>query len=194
MAARTNKNIAEIYSSIRNILENSRKRVVQNVNFEMVRTYWKIGEIIVEEEQQGKARAEYGKYLLHELSAKLTNEFGKGFDETNLRNMRKFYKTFPIRDAVRNEFEDNSKSVVIQRKLENTSINNTLNHFRQPILRTELSWTHYRLLLKVKNEEARYWYMNEAADNGWSTRVLERQINSFYFEISTISPNGERTG
>ncbi len=156
MTSRTEKNIANIYDSIRNILENSRKRVIRNVNFEMVNAYWKIGEIIVEEEQQGKARAEYGKYLLKELSIKLTNEFGKGFDISNLKNMRRFYKSFPIGDALRHQLDAK--------------------------LRTELSWTHYRLLLKVKNDKARLWYMNEAADNGWSTRVLERQINSFYYE------------
>ncbi len=156
MTPRIEKNIANIYDSIRSILENSRKRVIRNVNFEMVNAYWKIGEIIVEEEQQGKARAEYGKYLLKELSVKLTNEFGKGFTEINLKRMRQFYIAFPKGTAVRYQLE--------------------------PELRTELSWTHYRLLLKVKNNKARLWYMNEAADNGWSTRVLERQINSFYYE------------
>jgi len=122
MSSKVEKNISNIYASIQSILENSRKRVIQNVNFEMVQAYWKIDEIIVEE-QKGKARAEYGKYLLKELSNKLTNEFGKGFDETNLRNMRGFYKAFPIRDAVRHELDVK--------------------------LRTELSWTHYRYLLKV---------------------------------------------
>lgn len=140
MSSKVEKNISNIYASIQSILENSRKRVIQNVNFEMVQAYWKIGEIIVEEEQKGKARAEYGKYLLKELSNKLTNEFGKGFDEASLRRMRQFYTAFPIRAAVRHELDVE--------------------------LRTELSWTHYRLLLKVKNDKARSWYMNEAADNG----------------------------
>ncbi len=189
MVTHTNKNLAAIYTSIRNILENSRERVIQNVNFEMVKAYWKIGEIIVEEEQQGKARAEYGKYLLKELSVKLTNEFGKGFDETNLRNMRGFYKAFPIRDALRNELDGKSKSTTAQRQLENSSTNTEVSRKAEPELRTELSWTHYRLLLKVKNHKARYWYMNEAADNGWSTRVLERQINSFYYERLLKSKN-----
>jgi len=163
MSFKAEQNISNIYASIKSILEKSRKRVIQNINFEMVKAYWKIGEIIVEVEQQGKTRAEYGKYLLKELSVKLSNEFGKGFDITNLKNMRNFYKAFPIGDAVRHQL-------------------NTL-------IRTELSWTHYRLLLKVKNDEARFWYMNEAADNGWSTRVLERQINSFYHERLLKSKN-----
>ena len=170
------KNISNIYDSIRSVLEESRKRVVRNVNFEMVAAYWKIGEIIVEEEQKGKERAEYGKYLLKELSQKLVVEFGQGFDETNLRNMRRFYFAFPIRDALRLELGEGEKGYAMRDQLTIT-------------LRTELSWTHYRLLLRIKNEKARKWYMNEAADNGWSTRVLERQINSFYYERLLKSKN-----
>ncbi|GBD89046.1 hypothetical protein BMS3Abin03_02990 [bacterium BMS3Abin03] len=176
MRPKVEKNISNIYASIKSILEKSRKRVIHNVNFEMVKAYWKIGEIIIEEEQQGKARAEYGKYLLKELSIKLTNEFGKGFDITNLKNMRNFYNTFPIGDALRHLLETKQKGTLVQHQFDTE-------------LRTELSWTHYRLLLKVKNDKARFWYMNEAADNGWSTRILERQINSFYHERLLKSKN-----
>ena len=93
-------------------------------------------------------RAEYGKQLLKYLSDKLTREFGKGFDESNLRNMRRFYNIFPIRDA----------------------------------LRPELSWTHYRSLMRVEDEEARAFYFDEAVKCGWSSRQLDRQINSFYYQ------------
>ena len=168
MKSQTEKNISDIYNSVRNILENSRKRVIRNVNFEMVNAYWRIGEIIVEEEQQGKARAEYGTFLIKELSKKLTHEFGKGFTTANLKMMRLFYKSFPKGYALRNLLTE--------------SISSAVRYQLEPELRTELSWTHYRLLLKVKNDKTRFWYMNEAADNGWSTRVLERQINSFYYE------------
>jgi len=101
--------------------------------------------------------------LLKELSKKLVAEFGAGFDETNLKRMRQFYISFPISAALRHQLKD--------------------------VLRPELSWTHYRMLLKIKDETARKWYMNEAADNGWSTRVLERQINSFYYERLLKSKN-----
>ncbi|NOX17086.1 MAG: DUF1016 domain-containing protein [Chlorobi bacterium] len=164
-----NKNISNVYDSIRSVLEESRKRVIRNVNFEMVAAYWKIGEIIVEEEQKGKERAEYGKYLLKELSKKLVVEFGAGFDETNLKRMRLFYISFPISAALRHQLGNGEKGYALRDQLSET-------------LRTELSWTHYRQLLKIKDEKTRKWYMNEAADNGWSTRVLERQINSFYYE------------
>lgn len=118
----------------------------------------------MEEEQKGEERAEYGKFLLKELSEKLTNEFGKGFSERNLRNFRQFYLTFSIRHAVRTESQDTQISVY------------------KPQLRQELSWTHYRLLIKVENPKAREWYMNEAVDCGWSSRALQRQINSLYVD------------
>jgi DUF1016 N-terminal domain len=98
------------------------------VNQAMVLTYWQVGRLIVEDEQGGEVRAEYGKAVLDRLAERLTVEFGKGFDITNLRHMRRFYKLFPNQDA----------------------------------LRRELSWTHYRLLLKVESEVARSWYMTEA--------------------------------
>lgn len=107
--------------------------------------YWEIGRRI--QEAVGD-RAAYGKQLLAYLSERLTVDFGPGFTERNLRNMRQFYQAFPIRHA----------------------------------LRTELSWTHYRLLMSVENEERRTWYMNEAADAGWSSRQLDRQIQTFYYD------------
>ncbi len=113
-----------------------------------MQTCWHIGRHIVEFEQGGEARAAYGKRLLPELAKSLTREFGKGFDERNLRHMRSFYSLFPIWDAVR----------------------------------TELSWTHYRLLLRIENEAARRWYMNETAAQNWTTRALERQIGTLYYE------------
>lgn len=98
--------------------------------------------LIVEQEQQGQERAEYGKQQLNQLSKRLQSEFGKGFDVTNLRNMRQFYLTFPKRDA----------------------------------LRLELSWTHYRSLIRIENAAARDWYADEAAIQGWSARDLEQAI------------------
>ncbi|RYU68755.1 DUF1016 domain-containing protein [Aliivibrio finisterrensis] len=129
-------------------LNRSHKHVAQAVNSTMVQTYWRIGHLIVEDEQQGQSRAEYGKGTLKALSLSLTKEFGKGFDVRNLRNMRSFYQTFPIRNAVR----------------------------------TELSWTHYRILIRIENNKARQWYMQESIEQSWSTRALERQIGTLYYE------------
>lgn len=121
----------------------------------MVQAYWTIGKLIVEHEQNGEKRAEYGKGVLESLAARLTREFGRGYDASNLRYMRLFFQNFPIRDA----------------------------------LRHELLWTHYRLLVKVKDETARMWYMNEAANETWSTRQLDRQISVLYFERLLSSQN-----
>ncbi len=93
----------KVYDRIRDIIENARGNIARAVNSEMVVAYWHIGREIVEEEQKGKSRADYGKKLLGNLSKKLTDEFGKGFDETNLRKIRQFYLCFPIRDALRLE-------------------------------------------------------------------------------------------
>ena len=142
------QNMEELYSNVRSILASARQRAYTAINFAMVESYWLIGQQIVENELQGAARAEYGKGVLKELADRLTAEFGKGFDESNLRYMRLFYRSFPIRDT----------------------------------LRHELTWSHYRRLLSVENEQARQWYMNEAADSVWSTRQLDRQISTLYYE------------
>ena len=150
-------NNTNLYAEIKHLIEEARKQVVRSVNSAMVFTYWEIGKLILEEEQNGEDRAEYGKYLLKNLSENLTREFGKGFTERNLRFMRQFYVLFPIRYA----------------------------------LRTELSWTHYRLLLNVEKEEIRNYYLTESIESGWSARQLERQITSFYYERILASQNKE---
>lgn len=147
----------ELYTSIVHAIEEARRNVRQSINSAMVSCYWSIGHLIVEDEQQGQQRAEYGKAVLNKLSINLTARFGKGYDSTNLRKMRQFYSLFPKRDA----------------------------------LRLELSWTHYRCLLKVEDEKARLWYQEETIKENWSTRALERQINSFYFERLLSSRNKE---
>ena len=95
--------IEHLYGDIRTVLEQARSNVYQFVNTAMVQAYWQIGRIIVEEEQKGKLRAEYGAGILNELSKRLTKDYGKGFDESNLRNIRAFYIAFPKCDAVRHE-------------------------------------------------------------------------------------------
>lgn len=136
------KNLDELYVNVKSILASARQRAYTAINFVMVESYWQIGQQIVEHEQQGEARATYGAGVLKELSERLTKEFGKGFDESNLRYMRLFYRSFPIRDT----------------------------------LRHELTWSHYRRLISIEDENSRLWYMNEAADGVWSTRQLDRQI------------------
>jgi len=138
---------SNLYEFSRELIINSRKIVYQTANFQMVETYWKIGEKIVEE-QGGIGRAKYGNELIESLSQNLTTEFGKGFTVRNLWAMRQFYIQFPILHA----------------------------------LRAELSWTHYRSLIRVENPKAREVYMNEAADNAWSTRFLDEQVDKHFYE------------
>lgn len=138
----------DLIQNIIAIIHQSRQQIRTTVNSAMVQSYWEIGRLIVEHEQQGEKRAAYGKQQLQSLSAALTAQFGKGFDVRNLRNMRLFYLNFPNRNAVR----------------------------------TELSWTHYRSLLRLENEQARQWYLNEAINQNWSARALDRQISVLYYE------------
>jgi predicted nuclease of restriction endonuclease-like (RecB) superfamily len=138
----------QLLNDIRQLLEQSRDALVQTVNSAMVQTYWHIGRLIVEDEQKGQSRADYGAQQIEFLAEKLQSEFGKGFHARNLRNMRQFYATFPIWNAVR----------------------------------TELSWTHYRVLMRLDNTKARDWYVNEAIASHWSARSLERQIGTLYYE------------
>lgn len=142
------------YSHIKEILENARKKAYSAINFAMVEAYWEIGKSIVEI-QDGNETAEYGKKVLKDLSIALTKDYGKGFDESNLRRMRQFYLIFKKRDT----------------------------------LRHELSWSHYRLIMKVENEKARQFYIDETIKSNWSTRQLERQINTFSYE-RLLSSNG----
>ncbi len=129
-----------LYNDIKVILETARERSYRIVNFLMAEAYWNIGRLIVEEEQKGKRRADYGTYLIKELAERLTKDFGKGFDERNLWYMIKFYGAFPIVNALRSD-------LAIQDAARPTSIG-LQNYFRP-----ELSWTHYRLLLKLEKEQ-----------------------------------------
>jgi len=137
-----------LVGQLRALIQDARQRALRAVDAVQVRTCWEVGRHIVEFEQGGADRAEYGTKLLPRLAERLTGEFGKGFDASNLRYMRQFYQAFPNCDA----------------------------------LRRELSWTHYRALLKLDDATAREWYMVEAATQNWSTRALNRQIGTLYYE------------
>ena len=143
-----NGNNNELYEQIRNILLTSRQKAYSAVNEAMVQAYWLIGKTIVEDEQNGNNRAEYGKETLQFLSTKLTEEFGKGFSVRTLQQLKKFYVVYPNTNA----------------------------------LRSQLNWTHYRNLIKVKSDEARSWYEEETIKSQWSSRQLERQISALYYE------------
>ncbi|MGL1890619.1 MAG: PDDEXK nuclease domain-containing protein [Spirochaetaceae bacterium] len=145
-----------IYKRILSIIDESRSNVVRTVNHEMVKAYWFIGKEIVEEQQNGKERAEYGDKLIELLSKKLTNNLGKGFSATNLKYFRLFYKTYSNDKRIRHPLGDEFKP--------------------------NLSWSHYRNLIKVDNDNARSFYEVETSKNRWNKRELERQISTGLFE------------
>jgi predicted nuclease of restriction endonuclease-like (RecB) superfamily len=145
--------IETLYKEVKHVIEESRNSAYRAANFAMVQAYWSIGKLIVEEEQKGEERAEYGKGLITELSKKLSTDYGKGFTATNLKYMRQFYSTFG----------------------------------KSHSLSDQLSWTHYRLLLKVEKEAARTFYLQETIESNWSTRTLDRQIGSLYYDRMLMS-------
>ena len=171
---------SEFYKSVAEILRTARSNAYRAVNFTMVEAYWNVGQMIVEEEQKGEKRAEYGKRLLNELSIRLTQDFGKGYDASNLRYMRQFYLTYPICDTVCHKSGDGRP---LQLKQADSA---TMSPIRDA-LSPELSWSHYRLLIRVEKPAARNWYMNEAAEQHWPVRALERQINSLYYDRMLMS-------
>jgi len=176
------------YLKIKSILEEARHNVYRHVNFVMVQAYWNIGRVIVKEELKGKSKAEYGEYLLKELSIRLTKDFGKGFTETNLRYMRLFYLLFEIMNAERSQSLPDKIHHALRDESVSTQKGNAVRH-ELPVVRPELSWTHYRLLLKVERPDVRKFYLDECIASNWSTRQLERQINSFYYERLLASKN-----
>jgi predicted nuclease of restriction endonuclease-like (RecB) superfamily len=149
-----------LYEDIRKMLVAATQKVYASINVAMIQAYWRIGRRIVEEEQAGEKRAEYGTALIEYLAQRLSAEFGKGYSKSNLFYFKQFYLTFPDENFLH-------------------------------ALRGKLSWTHYRSIMRVQNPNARNYYIREAADNNWSTRQLDRNINTLYYErlLSTQTPN-----
>ena len=148
----------ELVEDISEIISDSKSKIYTIINTTIIDAYWNIGRKIVEEEQKGERRAEYGKYLIKELSIKLTEEFGKGFSIDNLENMRKFYLLYLISEA----------------------------------LPRKLTWTHYCILMKIKRPEIRSFYEIECSKERWSTRELDRQIDSLLYERLCLSRNKDK--
>ncbi|MCK4448866.1 MAG: DUF1016 family protein [Candidatus Marinimicrobia bacterium] len=204
MANRASSRLPEIPKSnynclikaVSNLVKSARFRVVQTVNTEMVTLYWEIGRHIVEYEQGGSDRAKYGTRLLECLSKDLTRKFGMGFSLRNLRNFRLLYRTFPIRQAVPAEssWRKESKSIVVGSEIIKKRQSVLAESDKEIQLRTlplNLSWTHLLLILRVKEPIARQFYVKQCLLDGWSTRELERQINSMLFERIALSKDKE---
>lgn len=171
----------QLLRNISALLENARKKVVVAVNQTMVLTYFEIGRMIVEDEQNGENRAEYGKKLLKDLSVHLTEKFGRGFSEDNLSNMRNFYISYSgsISETLsRKSNEEISGKPSSAFKNSSTSLPN-LDSNRMPLVNFNLSWSHYLKLMRIKDISERRFYEIESFKNNWSLRELQRQYDSF---------------
>ena len=147
----------DLLQKIVSLIEEAKDNAIRSVDFHRVQLYWHIGRYIFEDEQQGKERAEYGKYIVKYLSQNLTPIYGSGFSTRQLYQSIQFYKTFPIVNA----------------------------------LRSQLSWSQYRLLIRLEDEDKRTFYIYESVKNHWTSRQLERQINSHLYERLLLSNNKE---
>jgi len=172
-----------IFARIRDILEQARNNVVRSVNTTQVISNWLIGREIVEEQQLGKLRAGYGDKLLDSLAQRLKETYGRGYSARNLRFIRQFYMDYPellpsneIRNALRTKSTENH--TLTQLTMRNAA---RTESWQPGLLHPNLSWTHYRTLLRVKRLEARNFYEVEAIANSWTARELERQINSLLY-------------
>lgn len=144
--------------TVKQIVSQAQNNAIRAVNQERVKMYWQIGRHIVEEEQQGKERAEYGAYIIKTLAKELEKDFGSGFSYRQLNFCRQFYLTFPIVNT----------------------------------LRSQLNWSQYKLLIRITDEDKRTYYIEETCSNNWSSRQLERQINSQLYERLLMSNNKEK--
>jgi predicted nuclease of restriction endonuclease-like (RecB) superfamily len=152
--------LSSLLNDVRAILQEARGKVYTAANTAMVDAYWRIGRRIVEEEQGGAARAEYGSQLIRHLARALGEEFGQGMSVANLKNFRQFYLTFP-------------------------------NAEKSYALRSELSWTHWRLIMRVEDSQARDYYIEETARQGWSSRVLVRAIETRSYQRLLQAPESD---
>ena len=159
-----------LFENISRIINAAKSQIIKTVNTTMVSTYFEIGRIIVEHEQGGKDRAEYGKETLKELSVKLSKEFGNGFSLSNLKNMKQFFITY--REKTK------SQSLISQSS-------NSLDLF-------DLSWTHYLMLIRIDDELKRSFYEIETKKESWSVRELKRQMDSALFERLALSKDKDK--
>ena len=161
----------QFFTKVAELIELARKKVAVAVNLTMVHTYFEIGKMIIENEQQGKERAEYGKSVLKLLSKQLSEKFGKGFSVDNLQNMRRFYLAFSIYETPSRKLQNNDKLS-----------NNQFSDFT-------LSWSHYLILMRIENPAERNFYEIEALQQNWSEAQLKRQYHSSLYERLALSRN-----
>ena len=180
-----------LFQQVVELLQNARHQVLRTVNSTMICTYFEIGRMIVEEEQSGKDRAEYGKKILKGLSDELKKEFGKGFSIDNLENMRKFYLAYSISESLTRILQitnspslmTNSESVKLE-EIQTTKTQSLISFFK-------LTWTHYVFLMRIEDEKERRFYEIESEKYNWSVRELKRQYDSALYTRLALSRDKE---
>ena len=176
-----------LVNDLRSIVSKARSKAFAAVNYSLVERNWRIGQRIVEQEQNGASRAEYGKHVIEIASAALTEEFGKGFSYTNIANYKRFYLTFnnlQILQTVSEEFNNPIQQTLPAKS--STPHKEDKAESTQSELRL-LPWSHYERLIRVEDKKAREWYAKEAFNEGWSYRTLNRNINTLYYERLLMS-------
>lgn len=176
-----------LVNDLRSIVSKARSKAFAAVNYSLVERNWRIGQRIVEQEQNGASRAEYGKHVIEVASAALTKEFGKGFSETNIMNFKKFYlkfKELTIPQTLSEEFKKQKQQTQFDESSLLPQKGQTVS--AQSELRL-LPWSHYERLIRVEDKKAREWYAKEAFEEGWSFRTLNRNINTLYYERLLMS-------
>src|ERR1700688_3272673 len=179
--------ISEDYNKIRagivELLKTARTAAARNVNSIMTAVYWEIGRRIVQTEQAGAARANYGDELIKQLATDLSAQFGRGFGVVNLSQMRRFFLAWPTKGIFQTPSEKSSTPMLISDIwAASSSITLLANQFPLP-------WSAYVRLLSVKVPEARTFYETETLRSGWSVRQLDRQIGSQFYERMALSKN-----
>ena len=187
----TNRPDDALYDRVAQIIEAARARVSRTVNSAMVQAYWLIGREIVEVEQAGDARAEYGKQLIVKLAGRLSMKFGKGFGPRTLRRVRQFYLTYPEGSNLPPELGGPEKRSALLSETGASEIRSALltksSSSLVQIFPSSLGWSHYLILIRVDRPQARAFYEIEATRENWTTREMERQIASLLFERLTIN-------
>ena len=208
----------QLYSKVAKLIELARRKVASVVNLTMVHTYFEVGRMIVEDEQQGKERAEYGKAVLKDLSVRLTEKFGKGFSVDNLERMKKFYLVYSIYETPASKLKSNENQSTLIRQTPSSGLESNetnpyqisatalrkskasdnesdmrpeaiISELRMP--RFQISWSHYLVLMRIENQNERSFYEIECAANNWSLTDLKRQYHSSLYERLALSRNKE---
>lgn len=171
-----------LYSKIKSVLDEARLKIAHTVNTTMVHSYFEIGRMIVEEEQDGKDRAEYGNHLITNLSSKLSEEFGKGFSITNLQQMRNLFLIYQKQQTL-SVISGFRKQQTVSVKLQST--NKQEYNFK-------LSWSHYLKLMRIEDIKERQFYEIEAVKNNWSLREFKRQYDTALYSRLALSRDKDK--